>query len=100
GAAAARSGAGALGAAASGPRLNPSTTWAVATSAPACAPGPQAGQATPGSASYTTLPVRSRTSSMNHGVTRKPPLAKAVKPRATVIGATDAVPSDMDRLGG
>src|SRR5262245_59310283 len=84
-----------------GPRLKPSTIVEVAAAAmgrPAV-PMPQVGQAVAGFSLNSTAPLLSRTSSMNQGVTRKPPLAKAAKPRAIDSGVNDAVPSDIDRFG-
>ena len=59
-----------------GPRLKPSTTFDTGIgAAPGWAATPQLRQAVGGFSWNTTLPSRSRTVSMNHGVTRKPPLA-------------------------
>src|SRR5688500_10529381 len=86
-----------------GPKSKPSTTVELAAleaiALPAV-PMPHSGHAVAGFSLKSTAPLLSRTSSMNHDVTRKPPFANAEKPRATDRGVSDAVPSDIDRFGG
>src|SRR5690606_4692659 len=60
----------------------------------------QSGQATAGSAANSTLPSRSRTASTYQGVTWKAPRGNVAYAPATMSGGSDAVPSELDRLGG